>query len=160
MKYAQHYNIHKTQQTESIPGKQQVENSAGGFVFGVTPWTRLDRFLILGNEGGTYYASEKKLTKENASCVLSCLDLDPKQTVDRIVEISQSGRAPKNDPAIFALAIAASHGLISRSFAYAALSKVCRTGTDLFSFVEAVNGLRGWGRGLRTAVANWYLQHV
>lgn len=158
MRYSQHYNTKRTPQSESIPFKKQVQNSAGGFVFAVTPWTRLDRFLILGNEGGTYYASEKKLTKENATCVQECLDLDPKQTVDRIVEISQSGRAPKNDPAIFALSIAASYNERCKSFAYSALNSVCRTGTDLFSFVESVKGLRGWGRGLRTAVSNWYMR--
>ena len=31
--------------------------------------TRLQRFLILGSEGGSYYASERKLTLENAAAV-------------------------------------------------------------------------------------------
>src|SRR5262249_32705710 len=37
-----------------------------------------------------------------------------------------------------------------------ALPKVCRTGTHLFAFAEAVQGLRGWGRGLRRGIAAWY----
>jgi hypothetical protein len=34
--------------------------------------------------------------------------------------------------------------------------KVCRIGTHLFHFAQYVNALRGWGRGLRKAVAGWY----
>ena len=64
------------------------------------------------------------------------------------------GRAPKNDPAVFALAIAAGTG--HTAAALEALPKVCRIGTHLFQFAEAVQGFRGWGRGLRKAVAAWY----
>ena len=74
-----------------------------------------------------------------------------------IVEISESGRAPKNDPAIFALAVLASNASqYVRKVALAAMPRVCRTGTHLFQFVAACKELRGWGRGLREAVAGWY----
>ncbi len=53
-----------------------------------------------------------------------------------------------------ALAIAA--GMGHTATASEALPKVCRTGTHLFAFAEAVQGLRGWGRGLRKGVAAWY----
>jgi 60 kDa SS-A/Ro ribonucleoprotein len=77
--------------------------------------------------------------------------------VRRIVEISDTGRAPKNDPAIFALALAASLGNdVTRRAALDALPRVCRIGTHLFHFAEYVDGMRGWGRGLRAAVASWY----
>jgi 60 kDa SS-A/Ro ribonucleoprotein len=76
-----------------------------------------------------------------------------------VIDISRSGRAIKNDPAIFALAILAGHpdAAEARGLIYNALPLVCRTGTHLFQFVEAVTQLRGWGRGLRSAVAGWYL---
>jgi 60 kDa SS-A/Ro ribonucleoprotein len=120
--------------------------------------TRLDRFLILGCEGGSYYATERKLTLDSAKCVLECASNDPKGTVDHIVAISVAGRAPKNDPAIFALALIAANGdQEARSLALQAMPQVCRTGTHLFQFVEAVTTLRGWGRALKNAVANWYL---
>ena len=32
--------------------KDQVENNAGGFVYGIDDWKCLDRFVILGAEGG------------------------------------------------------------------------------------------------------------
>src|SRR5206468_5473343 len=92
----------KTPQSAPIPGTSQVPNSAGGFTFAVDDWARLDRFLILGSEGGSYYALERKLTRENAQAVLRCLQLDGRRVVDRIVAISDEGRAPKNDPALFA----------------------------------------------------------
>ena len=155
--YAKHVGTKTTPQSEPISGKTMVENSAGGFAFAVDDWTRLDRFLILGNDGGTYYATERKLTVENAGCVLRCAGLDAVRAVDRIVEISKSGRAPKNDPAIFALAVVASQGSPdAKALALRAMPAVCRIGTHLFQFAETCQQLRGWGRGLRRAVAAWY----
>lgn len=157
--YAQHFNPTQTPQSEKADPKQQP-NSAGGFTFVVDCWTRLERFLILGSEGGSYYASERQLTRDNAQSVLDCCAQDAGRTIDTIVQISDSGRAPKNDPAIFALALAAAHPTSSdaRARACAALPKVCRTATHLFQFCEAVNGFRGWGRGLRRAVGKWYTE--
>jgi 60 kDa SS-A/Ro ribonucleoprotein len=147
----------RTPQREPIPGTNQVRNSSGGFSFPVDDWVRLERFLILGSEGGSYYASERKLTMENAEAVKRCIGADGLRTVARIVEVSTEGRAPKNDPAILALAIAASFGDdATRRAALVALPKVCRIGTHLFHFAEYVDGMRGWGRGLRAAVARWY----
>ncbi len=45
-----------TPQTDPIPGANQVKNDAGGYVYAVDNFTRLHRFLILGSEGGSYYA--------------------------------------------------------------------------------------------------------
>ena len=147
----------QTPQREPMPGTNQVPNSAGGHAFAVDAWTRLRRFLILGSEGGSYYASERTLTAENANAVFACLDLDGARTVAEIVAVSQSGRAPKNDPALFALAIAAScDNDATRKLALAALPQVARTGTHLFHFAAYVNAQRGWGRGLRAAVGRWY----
>ena len=36
------------------------------------------------------------------------------------------------------------------------LPRVARTGTHLFHFMQYVDGMRGWGRGLRAGVAAWY----
>ena len=105
MSYAQHVSTRATPQSEPIPGKDQVQNSAGGYSFAVDKWTRLNRFLVLGNEGGSYYVSERELTLENAAAVLDCFTEDPERTIRTIVDISVEGRAPKNDPAVFALAM-------------------------------------------------------
>jgi len=155
MNYAKHFSVSQTPQTEQAD-PSQVQNSAGGYAFEITPWQRLARFLILGCEGGTYYATERKITQDNAKCVQECLALDPARTVEVIADLSETGRAPKNDPAVFALAIAASTPGPAASAALAALPRVCRISTDLFHFVAACKGQRGWGSGLRRAVSDWY----
>lgn len=158
--YARLFHRRATPQSEPIPGSAQVPNSAGGYGWRVDDWTRLDRFLILGAEGGTYYIGERNLVKQNHDALVRCIQADGVRAVNRIVEISDSGRAPKNDPAIFALALVAAHGdPAAKALAFQSLGKVCRTGTHLFHFAEYVNALRGWGRGLRNAVGRWYASH-
>jgi 60 kDa SS-A/Ro ribonucleoprotein len=155
--YAKHVSTRKTPQSEAIPGKAMVENNAGGFGFKIDNWERLNRFLILGSCGGTYYVGEKKLTQENTAAILNCIREDGRRVVDTVVEISDSGRALKNDPAIFVLALCASaEESETRQYALYALPKVCRIGTHLFQFAESVQEFRGWGRSLRRAIANWY----
>jgi 60 kDa SS-A/Ro ribonucleoprotein len=146
-----------TPQSEAIPGSTQVANSGGGYAWPVDKWTRLDRFLILGSEGGTYYIGERQLTQENALAVVECLAEDGPRLVRRIVEVSLAGRAPKNDPALFALAIAAGLGDTgTKTAVWAALPQVARTGTHLFHWLQYLKAFRGWGRGVRRAVAGWY----
>lgn len=155
-RYSAHVSPHKTSQREKAR-EDQVQNNAGGFVFQLDCWKRLDRFLILGTEGGTYYAGERKHTKQAAASVLECIKKDGPRTVARIVEISDAGRAPKNDPAIFALAMCAgAEDAATRRAALAAIPKVCRIGTHLFHFAQDVEQFRRWGRSLRTAVSGWY----
>lgn len=154
--YLKHFASLFTHQNQKARG-DQVKNNAGGFVFALDTWARLDRWLILGCEGGSYYASEQKMTLDNAKTITECLAEDGLRTVKRIAEISEAGRAPKNEPAIFALAIAAgSEDAKVRKAALTALPVVCRTGTHLFHFARDVEGFRKWGRGLRTAIGAWY----
>jgi 60 kDa SS-A/Ro ribonucleoprotein len=128
-------------------------------VWSLDDWHQLERFLVLGSSTPTYYASERTLTVENAEAVRRCIDADGPRAVVRIVEISEAGRAPKNEPALFALAMAAGLGdTATRRAALAALPRVARTGTHLFHFARYAEGFRGWGRGLRQAVASWYAQ--
>ena len=157
MNYAQLFRTRKTPQRQPIPGSTQVMNSAGGYAWAVDDWMRLSRFLILGSEGGSYYATEQTLTRENAEAVLRCIQADGLRVVREIVAVSDSGRAPKNDPALFALAMCAGLGdAETRRAALAALPQVARIGTHLFHFAAYVEGFRGWGRGLRQAIADWY----
>src|SRR6266550_6491052 len=158
-KYAKHVSSKVTPQSEAIPGSSQVPNSAGGFSFEISPFQKLDRFLILGNEGGSYYASEKAMTKTNAKNVIDLIKTDGIKVVQRVIEISDAGRAPKNDPALFVLALAAKYGnLDTRRAAYNALQKVARIGTHLFTFADNIEEFGGWGRATKNAVKNWYLE--
>ncbi len=150
-------NATETPQGLPIPGRDMVANNAGGFVFKLDEWKQLERFLILGSEGGTFYVSEKKLTAENANLVLLLLKKDGLKVVEKTVEMLKSGRAPKPDVGIFVLALAASKGDdATRKAALAAVPTALKTGTQLLKFVDSVNGLRGWGRGLKKAIQLWF----
>jgi 60 kDa SS-A/Ro ribonucleoprotein len=141
------------------PLRGQVQNSNAGCAWPVDDWSRLRRFLILGSEGGTFYASEWTLTRENAAAVERAVRADGPRAVAEIVAVSQAGRAPKNDPALYALALAAGLGdEQTRKAALAALPQVARTATHLFRFTSFVEGFRGWGRSLRRAVGRWYAE--
>jgi len=136
----------------------------GGVAFEIDALKQLRRFLILGSDQPTFYVSAASLTDLNIKAVKSALDADAVSAIDTIVEVSDRGLAPKNDPALVALAMAASYkndadpkkAEFVRSYALAQLPKVARTGTHLFHFAEYVNQMRGWGSGLRKAFAKWY----
>lgn len=150
-----------TTQGEKIPGKESlmVPDSDGCMVFAVDCWKAAERFLILGSENGSYYATEKELTKENAKAIETCLNENPKRLVDLIVDCTTGypARAYKKNPAIFALALVCSSKIreVSR-LGFRAVAKVCTIPTNLFMFLSFVKEFRGWGRGLREAVAHWY----
>lgn len=155
-------NALKNVKTQNLPQtekdrKDQVKNNAGGFVYGVSDKTRLERFLILGTDGGTYYASEKDITKQNFDFLIDLATRDPLLLISTVVEVSKAGRAAKNSPAIFALAVAINtvapeYKVTVRT----AVSEVCRTSTHLFEFAQYVENLGGWGRAKKSAVASWY----
>lgn len=145
-----HAHVLATPQSEAARA-DQIVNSAGGYVWELNPWQRLDRFLILGTEGGSYYVSEGELTRDNVRVVEALLAEDWQGVVNRVVEVSEGGRAYKNDYALFVLALASLVGDVSE-----ALPRVARTGTHLFTFAQYATSLRGWGRSLRRAVGGWY----
>lgn len=147
----------RTPQWEPIPDAGQIPNSAGGYGWGVDSLTRLRRFCLLGSERGSYYASEHDLTRENVDGVRAAIAEHGIAAVAEIVAISEGGRAPKQDPAIYALALAASaKDEATRKAALDALLRVCRTGTALFNFNAYVEEHRGRGPALNGAVRRWY----
>src|SRR5260370_7073881 len=104
--YAKLFNRRVTPQSQLIPGSTQVRNSAGGYSWEVDDWARLDRFLILGAEGGTYYVGERELVKQNHDVLVRCIKSDGVRAVNRIFEISDRRPAPKTHPALFPLPLA------------------------------------------------------
>lgn len=148
----------QTPQSEPIPGKQMAQNNASGYSFEVDDMMRLTRFLVLGSSSGTYYVTERKLTKDNLDAVERLLKAGRgKEVVDKIVEVSDAGRAASNDPALFALSrCCAADDAEVRRYAYTALPKVARIGTHLLHFMEYVKQFRGRGRAHRRAIRAWY----
>ncbi len=158
MTYANDVQTVSTPVNQPVRGMTQIVNRTGGYGFEITDEQRLERFLILGHQGGTYYATQRELSYETADC----LDrLNPLVAIEIICNVSDKGRAPKNDPAIFALAylIAKRHPSITGSVMSHAIRKVCRTGTHLFDFLTNCKAMgRGWGPAFRSAVSDWYTQ--
>lgn len=150
-----------TPQSEPIPGREteMVKNSAGGFTFSLDDWGLLDRFLILGSDVPSYYASARELTLKASKSVIDAIKSDGLRVVNRTVEISTSGRAPKNDPAVFVLALCVVHGSAETiAAAYAALPKVARIGTHLFQFVAALDELGKWNAAAKRGITAWYTE--
>ena len=144
-------------QSDPIVGRESemVQNSADGFTFQLDGWGRFERFLILGSEGGTYYSDEPTLTLENATCVRDCVSTNPQRAAELLLDVSENGRAAKQGPTLFALAMLASFGgkwIDMRPL----LQRICRTGTSLLNFVAFADEMRGWGPKLRKSVASWY----
>ncbi|MEU1387980.1 MULTISPECIES: TROVE domain-containing protein [unclassified Nonomuraea] len=160
-----------TPQTHPIPGRSdQVRNAAGGYVFAKDVWRRLEDFLILGTTGGTYYVGESRLTAENAGVLFQAIAEDGPRVVRLLTDISTARppRAPKQRPALFALAACYAKGdADTRQAAKPALAKVARTTDHLAQFFGYYKNLGGKatgrgtaptvGRSLRTALGSWFL---
>lgn len=147
----------RNQQQPAFGRTDMVKNDAGGYGFEVTPQERLERFLLIGSEGGTYYVGEQKLTEDNAKNILKMIKSDGVKVVDTVLDFAVNSRAPKADAGLFVLALAASFGdQTTKNAAYQAVQSVARTSTQLFMFLANVQNLRGWSRGLRKAVARFY----
>lgn len=143
-------------QTEPDGGATAL-NNAGGYVFALTDLAQVERFLILGTEGGTYYSSERDITKASTAAVKRAIRFQGLDVVRLVVDVSVNNRAAKNDPALFVLALAAKTGdELTRKAAFEALPKVARILTHLYHFAAYVDKLGGWGRGTRRAVGDWF----
>ena len=148
-----------TPQSQAIPGREDemARNNAGGFTFVLDMWGVLDRFIMLGSEGGNYYVGQKDLTKQSFDNTLKCIAEDGVRAVNTAVAFSVGGRAPKNDGALVVLALAAAKGSQEvQDAAYEALPKVARTGTHLFTFVSILNAMGKWNAAAKRGLAKWY----
>ena len=140
-----------------MPIQNLTPNNGGGLAFKTDDWSRLDRFISLGAEQ-TYYVGRREIAKQNYEVVKRCLAEDGMRTVARIAEFSTTGRAYRNESAIFALAVACAYATgAAKKHALESIVSVCRTGTHILHFCEYIQHMRGWGRSLRRAVADWYL---
>lgn len=94
------------QKQKAAPG--QKKNNAGGYTFMVDELDRIKRFLILGSEA-TFYQSGAKLSLKNAKTIQKYVGKasleQTKDLIDIIVGVSVEGRAAKQQPALFALAL-------------------------------------------------------
>jgi 60 kDa SS-A/Ro ribonucleoprotein len=135
---------------------KQVRNNAGGYSFKVDAWNRLDRFLIIGTDGGTYYTKQQDLTKQNLDAVKALLAENPQEVIRRTVDVSVNGRAKSNSQALFVLALAMQLELNDKEFIKEAVLKVARTFTHLAEYSMYLKNLGGGGRAKTDSIARWY----
>ncbi|WNN95069.1 Ro-like RNA binding protein [Microbacterium phage Magritte] len=152
--------VQKTTPQSQKAAKGQKKNAAGGYVFVVPKMERIKRFLILGSEDA-FYVAGSKLTLKRVGDIESVAKSDSAAAlIDMIVDVSVRGLAPKQDPAIFALAltIVSAEDPAIKAYGYQAVDKICRTATTLFMFAGFLRQLQGsgFGMGARKAFLRWY----
>lgn len=147
----------KTAQNKPI-NTNQIKNDAGGYVFKADMWVTLDRFLIMGIPGNTFYVSQKNLVVTHVHVLTDCIKEDGIRCVNRVIELSASGRVVKADAPIFMFALIQKYGdLSTRQYAYDRTYILCNTFYKLTKLISERKGLGlGWSRGLRRAIALWY----
>ncbi|NXF75020.1 RO60 protein, partial [Sclerurus mexicanus] len=146
------------------PSEKQVPSSEGGDMWNVTDTDRLRRFLCFGSEGAAYHVKEQKLGLENAEALLRLIEEGRGcEAVEEIRAFSQEGRAAKQEPLLFALAVCSQcSDAKTKQAAFKAVPEVCCIPTHLFTFIQFKKDLKEgmkcgmWGRALRKAVADWY----
>lgn len=147
----------KTHQTQPVPGKNQIKNDSVGYVFQVSDNTRLERFLVLGATGSTYYISQQKHTCEELNFITDLIKRDGVNVVNKIVEISDQGRSMKNDHAIYALALCLTYGdLETKTRVEEVFDKIIRIGAHLLMFVDSLRSNSGMGRAKKRIISNWF----
>ncbi len=154
-KALRNYGMTRTDVHNALLG--QVRNNTGGFVYELTDVQRLERFLILGVDGGTYYVTESDLTKSNIDFLIKHIAKNWREVLDTVLDVSLSGRAVRNGPAIFVVALILNHGNDeAKKAASEAAPKIARNGTMIFELAQYIENLGGWGRAKRRAIANWF----
>jgi len=151
--------------TENIPGRtDMIDNHTGGKVFKVNPLEQLHRFLIIGSVGGTYYVGQQQLTAETTALIKNLVSGDAGPYAEDVLEmaasVSERGAAPKNDYALYVLALGLSNedGFVRRC-AEAMFDRIVRIPTHLFMLIDMYKSLGGgWGRRFRRTIASYYLQ--
>lgn len=150
-----------------MSARQKKNYDGGGYAFEPNAWTQFKKWLILGSDSPTYYATPQKLTVDNAKYALACLRKDPIRYIDTVAEVASKGLAPRRHTTLFAFALVFTHGSnAAKSYAREKLMSIVYTGDDIANFASMIVGekdsgvrvdyMRGWGRSVRNTVAAWY----
>lgn len=115
-----------------------VISHQGGETYRASKLSRFTRFLVVGSESGSFYQSAKALTLENTRVAQDVLNgKHGIEAVNEIVRVSQGGLAEKQDAILFSLAFATRSDVSEvRSAAYKAIIPVCRTLSQLCTFLD------------------------
>src|SRR6476469_4091567 len=90
---------------------RHVLNSAGGRDYVVDDMIYFKRFLFLGTEKGTYYATKESLDADCAECIKRILEQNRgKEMLEFLKQVNAESRVAKPGPTLFALAYMAKLG--------------------------------------------------
>jgi len=129
-----------------------VQNDAGGYNFKLDKLEALRRFVILGTNVPTYYVSDKELTMRATQEMIDIAKTRPIEALKVITDISVGGRAPKNDPALYALAVLLQNvDAATKPFVLNAIPFVARTGSSWLQLASYMHELGGWSSARRKA---------
>lgn len=154
----------------------QIYNSDGGAVYAVSQNQLVCRFLILGSEGSSYYASQADKLDLALGAVESIVKNDPYAALATLKDVAETHAAAKKTPSILLLAHLVSHtDLKVRQAAYELLPVVLETPTMFYDFMEFIkhsgthtgrnaktgkleqkSGVRGMGTGFMNALRVWW----
>ena len=86
----------------------QIQGTAGGFVWQISDREQVIRYLIIGSEGGNFYQTPQQVSSQCASCVLRMTRTPDnfKWLIETIRQVSIEGRAAKQESTLIALATA------------------------------------------------------
>lgn len=145
--------------TKPVSRPDMIENSDGGYVFELTPLKMLERFLILGSESPTYYASAVDLTKRNCSNLKVCIQQFPKETLETLLDFSLNNRVPKQQPLIFALSLFWKYGAPDSKYeASLAACQMLRTFTHLATFFNFIKQFHSISPSVGRVARKWYTE--
>ncbi len=168
-----------TPQSAPLPEREteMVKMRSGGYAFLIDPIKQFERFLILGSEKNTYYATKEQLSLENAQGVLAligagraveCIQLIEAVNTSSVVsdgdeDIYRAVRAPKKAPSIFALAMIKIFGSNEdRKMVYDVIRRkaVISTLRQMYEFLHDIyyltDGKITFSSGFKTALADWF----
>jgi 60 kDa SS-A/Ro ribonucleoprotein len=137
----------------SIVQKNTV-NRAGGVVSIVSEKELLRRFLILGTDENTYYATSKEMSLVAIERLLPYIRANPDEALDETLDVSVNNLAPRNIHALAALALITASVATDdqRRKVIAAVPKIIRHGGELLTFVSLLDAMGSWGRFKRRAI--------
>ncbi|UCF78183.1 MAG: TROVE domain-containing protein [Candidatus Eiseniibacteriota bacterium] len=144
-----------TPQSRPLPGREMVQNDAGGFVFPLGRWPSLRRALILGTAEWSYYIGRKEMTDRFLALLRECIEEDPDKVASELVYAGE-GRTVSHSTVLIALAVLSTSKdpLAKRNF-NELFPQLVRTGSHLYEVLGYIRGLRGIGRLIKRSFREW-----
>lgn len=138
--------------------KIMIKNAAGGMTYEVSDEELIDRILILGTNANTYYSSATKLTTDSINSIQRMISEGKGNMIyEHLKSVYETGRAPKQDPTFFVMALLTQSNVpIDVKKNALLLVSSLRTFSQLYMWEgmrkQLAGGKKGFGRSVRNAI--------